>query len=75
METVSMSSNATACSHCGERDHSDTRCPELSAPVRQEGVQKPAGGPPRGGGDDDESAKKVESVIAPRCESQTQIRL
>ena len=71
-----MSSNATACSHCGERDHSDTRCPELVAPVRQEGVQKPAGGPPRGGGDDDdESVKKVELIMTAIHRQQTQIRL
>lgn len=70
-----MSSNATACSHCGERDHQDTRCPELSAPVRQEGVQKPAGGPSRGGGDDDESAKKVEFIMTAVHMQQTQIRL
>lgn len=47
------------CSFCNESSHTERKCPELVAPLREEGVQKPTGGRPHGGGDDeDESLKK-----------------
>ena len=46
-----------ACGVCGGRDgHSARRCPELVAPLHQEGFFRPPGGRPQGGEDDDERA-------------------
>jgi len=74
MEAALTMERVTPCRNCGERDHTSIRCPELSAPLHQQGIQKPAGPPPRGGGDD-ESAKKVDLVITVPHKSQTQKRL
>lgn len=38
---------------CGAGDHVDWHCPELVAPIRQEGFMKPPAGQPMGGDDDD----------------------
>ena len=46
------------CSFCNESTHTERKCPELVAPIREEGIQKPSGGRPHGG-DDEEDAIKV----------------
>jgi len=38
---------------CGGGDHVDWKCPELVAPIRQEGMMKPPAGQPMSGDDDD----------------------
>jgi hypothetical protein len=38
---------------CGHADHVEWKCPELVAPIRQEGMMKPPAGQPSGGDDDD----------------------
>ena len=38
---------------CGAGDHVDWHCPELVAPIRQEGFMKPPAGQPMGGDDED----------------------
>jgi len=45
--------NAKPCSMCGGGDHVDWKCPELVAPIRQEGMMKPPAGQPMGGDDED----------------------
>ena len=47
------------CSFCNEPTHTERKCPELVAPLREEGVQKPAGGRPNSGGDDEDDSIKV----------------
>jgi len=50
------------CSFCNESTHTERTCPELVAPLREEGIQKPAGGRPQGGGDEEEDAIKIVSM-------------
>jgi hypothetical protein len=38
---------------CGEADHVEWKCPELVAPIRQEGMMKPPAGQPMGGDEED----------------------
>ena len=47
------------CSFCNESTHTERKCPELVAPLHEEGIQKPAAGRPHGGGDDEEDTIKV----------------
>jgi hypothetical protein len=44
--------HARPCSFCGEADHVEWRCPELVAPIRDQGMMKPPPGQPMGGDDD-----------------------
>jgi hypothetical protein len=50
------------CSFCNESTHKERNCPELVAPLREEGIQKPSGGRPHGG-DDEDSIKILVYVI------------
>lgn len=45
--------NAKPCTMCGEADHVEWKCPELVAPIRQEGMMKPPAGQPMGGDEED----------------------
>lgn len=45
--------NAKPCTMCGEATHVEWKCPELVAPIRQEGMMKPPAGQPMGGDDED----------------------
>lgn len=46
------------CPFCNELTHTERRCPELVAPLREEGIQKPAGGRPHGGDDEEDTIKE-----------------
>ena len=50
------------CSFCNESTHTERKCPELVAPIREEGIQKPAGGRPHGDGGDEEDAKDAKDA-------------
>ena len=50
------------CSFCNESTHKERNCPELVAPLREKGIQKPAGGRPHGGGDDEDDSLKIEPL-------------
>ena len=63
--------NAKPCSMCGHADHVEWKCPELTAPIHQEGFMKPPAGQPMGG-DDDECIRQQEMAVkkqvhAPLC--------
>ena len=47
-----MQQHVKPCSFCGDGDHVSWRCPELVAPLRQEGMMKPPPGQPMGGDED-----------------------
>ena len=47
---------------CGGGDHVDWKCPELVAPIRQEGMMKPPAGQPVGGDDDDSLRQRMRPV-------------
>lgn len=51
------------CSFCNESTHTERRCPELVAPLREEGIQKPSGGRPHGGDDEDDAIRFKYIVI------------
>lgn len=53
--------NAATCSICNKHDHSENRCPELRAPLK-EGFYT-GGGVSRGGGGDDEDERVRLSVV------------
>lgn len=59
-DTGIIMQNAKPCSMCGAGDHVDWHCPELVAPIRQEGFMKPPSGQPMGGDDDDSVRQQVE---------------
>ena len=59
-----MTSNASACSICNDRDHITTKCPELR-PDLGNGFYKPAGGMSHGGDDDDEKTRGLNVVLIP----------
>lgn len=63
--------NAKPCTMCGGGDHVDWKCPELVAPIRQEGMMKPPPGQPMGGDDDDslrlQGQVKDEQALVPHC--------
>ena len=46
------------CSFGSEADHVEWHCPELVAPIRDQGMMKPPAGTPMSGGDDDDRALK-----------------
>jgi hypothetical protein len=50
---LSRMQHARPCSFCGEADHVEWHCPELVAPIRDQGMMKPPAGTPMSGGDDD----------------------
>lgn len=39
--------------------HTERKCPELVAPLREEGIQKPSGGRPHGGDDEEDTVKTL----------------
>jgi hypothetical protein len=47
------------CSFCNEMTHTERKCPELVAPLREEGIQKPSGGRPHGGDDEEDTVKTL----------------
>ena len=51
--------NAKPCSMCGHADHVEWRCPELVAPIRQEGIMKPPPGQPMGGDEEDSTSNFI----------------
>ena len=50
------------CSFCNESTHTERKCPELVAPIREDRIQKPSGGRPHGGGDDEEDSMNIEPL-------------
>lgn len=66
--------NAKPCTMCGGGDHVDWKCPELVAPIRQEGMMKPPPGQPMGG-DDDDSLKLQEIAVKEQDDKQALVPL
>lgn len=55
LHELSRMQNAKPCSFCGDGTHVEWHCPELVAPIRDQGMMKPPAGTPMSGGDDDRS--------------------
>jgi len=58
-----------ACSECGGRDHKPWHCPELCAPLYQQGLQ--TNGVPRGGGGEEDDSAGLRHCAAMRASSST----
>ena len=51
------------CSFCNESTHTERKCPELVAPIREDRIQKPSGGRPHGGGDEEDSSHVAQQPL------------